>query len=107
MWHPYDEGRTIGGKGSEDGIIFLDEECDAIALITAERDTTWRVKRAFSSTGSSSFAITCIYGLMVHTRFFGTEDKTPQTHKAMKPELERIANLCLSTTLRTRTASFA
>jgi hypothetical protein len=81
-WYPFDDRHTIGEKGSEDGVIVIDEECDATARITLERDAR------------RPFAITCgVYGWMVHTRFFMSEEEARQAFAAMKVELARIAGL--------------
>jgi hypothetical protein len=63
VWYPFDNGSTLGQKGSENGTILRDEEHPLGARITLERD------------GSiAPLAITCgIYGWMVHTRFFSQE----------------------------------
>jgi hypothetical protein len=36
-WYSFDGGRSIGARGSEDGVIILDEESDAGARVTLER----------------------------------------------------------------------
>jgi len=67
MWRQFEDedGGTIGRRGSEDGIILRDEEHDAGARITLERECGAR---------RIPFAITCgIYGWFVHTRFLGPE----------------------------------
>jgi len=58
-WHQFEDGATLGQKGSESGVILRDEEHPQEARITLERDTR-----------TAPFAITCgIYGCMLHTRF--------------------------------------
>jgi hypothetical protein len=82
-WHPFDAGRTLGQSGSEDGIILLDEEHSDGARITLERDCR-----------NIPFAITCgIYGWMVHTRYFPTEELARQAYKEMKLELVNILQI--------------
>jgi hypothetical protein len=39
-WHPFDDGATVHGRGSEAGIIVIDEEYAGAARITLERDET-------------------------------------------------------------------
>jgi hypothetical protein len=81
-WYPFEAGSTIGESGSENGSILHDEEYSACARITLERD------------GHTTFAITCgIYGWMVHTRFFATEEEANEAFEAMKGELARIVDL--------------
>jgi hypothetical protein len=81
-WSPFAVGGTIGETGAEYGIIVRDEEYRAGARITLERD------------GYTPFAITCgIYGWMVHTRFFATEQEAIEAFAAMKAELARIVDL--------------
>ena len=79
MWQPFDNGRTIGGTGSESGVTLLDEEHVYGARITLERD------------GNTPFAITCgIYGWMMHTCFFANEEDAGQAYKKMKQALDSI-----------------
>ena len=78
-WHAFDNGKSIGQRGSENGCIIRDEEHVNGARITLERD------------GHTPFAITCgIYGWMVHTRFFGTEPEARSEFERMRSELSRI-----------------
>ncbi len=79
-WHPFDNGSTLGQKGSEEGDILLDEEHGAGARITLERNTT-----------VAPFAITCgIYGWMMHTRFFETELEARSEYDRMKQALSEL-----------------
>jgi hypothetical protein len=81
-WYPYEVGCTIGGTGSENGLILRDEEYSACACITLERS------------GYTPVAITCgIYGRMVHTRFFASEKEANEAFEAMKAGLARIVDL--------------
>ncbi len=85
-WRPYGEGRTIGGTGSESGVILSNEETKGGARITLERDC-W----------SSPFAITCgVYGVMVHTSFFTSLEDARNDYGEMKAELERLLDLMAS-----------
>lgn len=82
-WYPFNAGSTIGETGSEDGVILRDEEYSAGARITLERNSR-----------PTPFAITCgIYGWMVHTRFFPTEQTANEAFEAMKAGLARIYDL--------------
>lgn len=73
--------------GSENGIIQRDEEYSALARITLERDS------------HTPLAITCgVYGWMVHTRFFATEEEANEAFEAMRVELARITDLIPSRT---------
>jgi hypothetical protein len=81
-WYLFDEGRSIGLKGSEDGIILRDEEHSYGARITLER------------VGYRSFSITCgIYGWMVHTRFFADELAAQNSFEEMKNGLAKILDI--------------
>jgi hypothetical protein len=85
-WIAYDGGKTIGGVGSENGVILEDEEYDAGARITLERGAE-----------VAPFAITCGgYGLFLHTRFLSTEDETRSEYAEMKVELARMVDLSAS-----------
>jgi hypothetical protein len=80
-WFPIDDGKTIGEKGSENGVILLDEEFSLGARITLERD------------GYTPFAITCgIYGALVHTIFFSDENDARRAYNEIKLELEELIN---------------
>jgi len=79
-WNAFDNGKTIGQRGSESGRIIRDEEHTDGARITLERDGQ-----------TAPFAITCgIYGWMVHTRFFGAESEAQSAFESMRSELTRI-----------------
>ena len=63
-WQPFDDGATIGQRGSDDGVILRDDEHELGARITLERDCFHGIP----------FAITYgIYGWFFHTRFLGSE----------------------------------
>jgi hypothetical protein len=80
IWHPFDNGTSIGNLGSENGIITRDVEHIDGARITIERDG-----------GMVPFAITCgIYGWMVHTRFFSSEAEAQQEFDKMQVTLDEI-----------------
>jgi hypothetical protein len=83
-WISYENGGTIGLKGSEGGEIVRDEEHMAGARLTLERETLRGVP----------FAITCgVYGWLVHTRFFADEPTAMQEFERMRGALEAILNL--------------
>ena len=78
-WSPFEKGHTIGMRGSEGGIILVDEEHRDGARITLERN------------GFTPFAITCgIYGWMVHTCFFSGQEEAQDAFHQMKRALEAI-----------------
>ena len=68
---------VIGTKGSEDGIIVLDEEHDEGARITLERN------------GSiAPWSVTCgIYGCFMHTAFASNETEVKTKYDSMKSDL--------------------
>lgn len=64
MWRRFENGETICKRGSEGGVILRDEEIEALARITLERDCSHGVP----------FAVTCgVYGWFFHTRLLGSE----------------------------------
>jgi hypothetical protein len=79
-WYPFENGGTIGQKGSEEGTILRDEEHPLGSRITLERD------------GSiAPFAITCgIYGCMMHTRFFSRESEANEQYDQMTVALDEL-----------------
>jgi hypothetical protein len=79
-WRPFEDGGTLGHYGSEQGTIFHDEEHPFGARITLER-----------ATQTAPFAITCgIYGWMLHTRFFGSENEANSQYEQMKGALSAL-----------------
>ena len=80
MWQPFNNGMTLGLKGSESGETIRDEEHVQGARITLEQNAN-----------IAPFTITCgIYGWMVHTRFFATEDEAVAEYDKMKASLSEI-----------------
>lgn len=79
-WHAFGDVTTIGTRGSEDGIIVMDEEHPEGARITLERDGQ-----------VAPWSITCgVYGLMFHTRFFANRLTAEAEYAAMKSALDAI-----------------
>ncbi len=82
-WSGFNNGTTLGLRGSESGIVMADEEHSGGARITLEREGK-----------TAPFAITCgVYGWMVHTRFFGTEEEGRGEYAAMRVGLAELASL--------------
>lgn len=80
MWDQFDNGRSIGRNGSENGIIVLDEEHSDGARITLEQGGM-----------TSPWAITCgIYGFLVHTVFISDETESREKYNAMKLDLVQV-----------------
>lgn len=80
IWHPFDNGTSVGDVGSESGIIIRDVEHSDGARITLERNG-----------GTVPFGITCgIYGWMVHTRYFSREAEAQQEFDKMQESLDEI-----------------
>jgi hypothetical protein len=81
-WYPFESGKSLGSRGSEDGVIVLDDELDAGARITIEHGGQ-----------VAPYAITCgVYGCMVHTRFFSTETEARVQCEAMKLALAELVS---------------
>lgn len=82
-WQPYENGATLGRKGSEGGAIIKDEEYPAGARLTLES----RCKMA-------PLAITCgVYGWMVHTAFYADQMTAEDDYAKMKVDLATIADM--------------
>lgn len=80
-WDKFENGASIGQRGTDGGEIIADEDHSLGMRITIERG------------GGAPFSITCgIYGLLVHTRFFTLEAEAREALGLMKPRLEQIAN---------------
>jgi hypothetical protein len=79
-WTTLDDGKSLGTRGSEGGIIRRDEQHDLGARVTLEQGGA-----------IAPWSITCgIYGWMVHTRFFGTEEEGNREFDQMKLGLEQV-----------------
>jgi hypothetical protein len=80
MWSQFDNGGSIGLRGSESGVIIRDEEHEGDSRITIERDGA-----------IAPYAITCgVYGWMVHTRYFSNEAEAQQEFDKMQVSLDEI-----------------
>jgi len=80
MWEQFDNGVSIGSKGSEDGIIVLDEEHTYGARVTLERDGS-----------TAPWSVTCgIYGIFVHTAFASSETEGRMKYEHMRDDLVEI-----------------
>jgi hypothetical protein len=79
-------GKTIGTRGSEGGVIVLDDEHTSGARISLERGCS------HAPWGSHApWAVTCgIYGGFLHTAFASSEAEGRAKYSAMKPDLEDI-----------------
>ena len=82
-WTALDDGKSLGKSGSEGGIIRRDEEHDLGARITLEEGGS-----------TAPWSITCgVYGWMVHTRFFGSEEQGNREFEQMKVGLEEVLRI--------------
>jgi hypothetical protein len=82
-WVTFEGGNSIGQRGSENGIILRDDEHPFGARITLEREGY-----------TAPFTITCgIYGWMMHTRFFGTQQDADNQFERMKYGLAEILDI--------------
>ncbi|GAA6767038.1 hypothetical protein AAFH68_29860 [Flavobacterium sp. CGRL1] len=82
-WVKYDNGNSIGKKGSEGGKIINDEENINVARITIE-----------TNAGNIPFAITFgIYGLMFHTEFFSDKETAVEYFERKKNEIDIILEM--------------
>ena len=74
-------GNFPSGRGSENGLVRLDEEHSSGARITLEESGV-----------TAPWSITCgVYGLLVHTVFCTTEAEAMTTVATMKERLVEIA----------------
>lgn len=82
-WTRYNNGNSIGKKGSEGGKILNDQENINGARITIE-----------ANVGNIPFVITLgIYGLIVHTEFFSEIEIATEYFKRKKNEIDRILKM--------------
>lgn len=88
-WIPFEDGRTLGGEGSEQGRVVLDEEFLESARISLEKDCPRKEGAA-----ATPFALTCgIYGWMVHTRYFKSRDVADRALREMQQRLAEIVEI--------------
>lgn len=80
QWVLFDEGKSIGQKGSEGGKILRDEENTLGARVTLEDK---------GDTAPCSITIG-IYGLTFHTEFFSTSDHGQKCFDFFKEKIEQI-----------------
>src|ERR1700677_366457 len=79
-WDTFENFKTIGTRGSENGIIIEDIEHIKGARITIERDGD-----------IAPFAITLgIYGLMFHTHFSGNEQEAKVYLEKKKAQISEV-----------------
>jgi hypothetical protein len=79
-WHAFDDGATIGTRGSEHGIIVVDEEHLLGARLTLEENAD-----------NAPWSITCgVYWLMFHTRFFADRQTAEAEYAAMKSGIDTL-----------------
>jgi hypothetical protein len=80
MWCAFENGQSLGKRGSEGGVIVLDEEHAWGARITLERDG-----------GTAAWSIACgIYGTFRHTAFASSESEGRSKYSDMKRDLVSI-----------------
>lgn len=82
-WHDFNKGKTIGKKGSEEGIIIADLENINGARITVERDSA-----------AAPFAITFgVYGLLFHTHFKSQPAQVEDTVGWLKSKINEVFDM--------------
>src|SRR5688572_4123120 len=82
-WIAFDDGKSLGTRGSEGGAVRRDEEQEWGARITLEEGGA-----------IAPWSITCgIYGWMFHTRFFGSEEEGNREFEQMRVALEEVLRI--------------
>ncbi len=82
-WIKYNNGNSVGKKGSEGGKILDDQEHVNGARITIE-----------ANAGNIPFSITLgIYGVMFHTEFFSEKEDATAYFERKKNEIDRILEM--------------
>lgn len=95
MWRSFENGETLGTRGTEDGLIILNEEHPLGARITLESE----IRFGAANPSPVPFAITSgIFGLFFHTRYIARETDARNAFAQMKLELARILALAASQT---------
>lgn len=82
-WYHFNHKKTIGKRGSEEGIIVSDVEYNHAARITIEQDGI-----------TAPFSVTVgIYDVMMHTDFFSTYTQAQNYQERIMKNIERIVAL--------------
>lgn len=82
-WYHFNHKKTIGKRGSEEGIIVSDVEYNHAARITIEQDGI-----------TAPFSVTLgIYDVMMHTDFFSTYAQAQSYQERIMKNIERIVAL--------------
>ena len=82
-WSDFENGKTIGTKGSESGTIIQDIENSNGARVTLEKEC-----------GNIPFAITLgIYGLMFHTHFESDKNNATEYVERKKKQINKVFEL--------------
>ncbi len=77
-WQPYNRGRSIGVKGSENSKVVRDEEHPLGARMTIKQ-------------GQDYVSVSCsIAGKIDHTRFFNKMNAAEREYKIMQKELAKV-----------------
>ncbi|AGC45548.1 hypothetical protein MYSTI_04250 [Myxococcus stipitatus DSM 14675] len=79
-WVSFDAGSTLGGMGSQGGVIARDEDFAGHLRLTYEVDAS----RSFHAVSCS------VTGWLLHHRFFDQEAQALAEFEAMKPALEAL-----------------
>ena len=80
-WSVFDDGITLDQVGPEGSVVLRDEEHPLGARFTMEQGGA-----------VAPFTITCgVYGLLMHTRFFGSQANSEREYDAMKIGLVKVA----------------
>jgi hypothetical protein len=82
-WNDFNQGKSIGTRGSENGLVLRDEEHESGARVTFEQGGY-----------TAPFSITCgIYGWMMHTCFFSIQHDAEVAFGVIKDELVEILKI--------------
>ncbi len=91
-WHPVDNSTTIGGIGSENGIILRDEEYLSDARITIERGGgSGTHPKVIAQYKKFPYAITMgIYGWTFYTWRLRNEQDAQKAFESIKLDIEKV-----------------
>jgi hypothetical protein len=82
-WYKFNDGKTIGTKGSEGGVIVKDYEHSDGARVTIEKGGD-----------IAPYSVTVgIYGLMFHTAFSSSLDEAENQVEILKQKIEAVFSL--------------
>lgn len=92
-WHPYENGRTVGRRGPEGGMVLGDEELTDDEAAEDDEGPVADARLTLEMVESGAYALSAtLYGWMLHTHTPSDPSAAGPTFEAMKTDLARLAD---------------